>query len=65
MTRMEKQMEKLKLYRVSGHFGDGNPFDDYCWAHSAQHAVDRTREWLSEQEGAVVYEVAKVVKGWK
>lgn len=64
MTKMEKQMGKLSLFRVYGHWDDGNFFDEYCWAASAQHAVDRVREWHKD-DGGVVEEVAKVLKGWK
>lgn len=65
MTKIEKEMAKLKTYRVYGHDGDENIFDEYCQAMSAQHAVDRVREWYSDREGIEIEEVAKVVKGWK
>ena len=59
--------DELKLYRVYGERGL-ETFDEYCHAMSAQHAVDRVREWHSydgaEEEYKVV-EVSKVVKGWK
>lgn len=64
MTKMEEQMGKLNLYRVYGHLSNENIFDEYCEASTAQVAVDRVREWYLE-EGCVVEEVAKVVKGWK
>ena len=62
--------DDLKLYRVYGERGL-ETIDEYCHAMSAQHAVDRVREWHSYddvEDGAppfVVLEVAKVVKGWK
>ena len=62
MTRMEKMMGKLNMYRVYGHFKNGNIFDEYCQASTAQVAVDRVREWYPDGE---VEEIAKVVKGWK
>jgi len=64
MTRMEKMMGKMNLYRVYGHYADGNIFDEYCEASSAQAAVNRCREWTAE-DGGVVEEVSKVVKSWR
>ena len=64
MTKMVRQMGKLNMYRVYGHLENGNTFDEYCFAFTAQHAVDRVRDWF-EADGGVVEEVAKVVKGWK
>lgn len=66
MTKMERQMGKLNMYRVYGHTEDGNIFDEYCEASTAQFAVDRVREWIqSGGQSCFVEEVAKVVKGWK
>ena len=64
MTRMERQMRESSVYRVYGHLENGNIFDEYCEAYTAQHAVDQVREWF-DADGGVVEEVAKVVKGWR
>ena len=68
MTKMEREMAKLHMYRVYGHNNE-RVIDEYCEALSAQHAADRVREWFSslDEEGGkvVIEEVAKVVKGWK
>ena len=64
MTKMERDMGKLNMYRVFGHKGL-DVFDEYVEASTAQHAVDRVREWMSYDGGCTVEEVSKVVKGWK
>lgn len=66
MTKMERDMGKLYMYRVYGRDKGENIFDEYVWAMSAQHAVDRVREWHGhDADGYVALEVSKVVKGWK
>jgi len=57
----------LTMYRVFGESADGQVYDDYCEASTAQKAVDRIREWhMSDDEEYKVIEVSKVLKsGWK
>lgn len=57
----------LSMYRVYGMSDDGQVYDDYCQASTAQIAVDRIREWRSEDvEKYRVIEVSKVLKsGWR
>lgn len=66
MTKMEKEMNSLKQYRVYGQDSGMNNYDEYVWAMNTQHAVDRVREWhRNDGEDYEVLEVSKIVKNWR
>ena len=58
---------EMSMYRIFGESADGQVYDEYCEASTAQVAVDRAREWHDyDRPGYKVIEVAKVLKsGWK
>lgn len=56
-------MKKLNTYIVEFQGADGDPRYSYIEAEDVQSAVDFARE--GAEDGYVVVEVSRVVKGWR